>query len=98
MHEALGFLIQSPAYRDMADPQRAQEIKDLVSRYRRLANASVRSGAFPALRSMVNRTGGAKAEERAAQEGWDQWQTQANARRYGVSQADLDAMQSFTAQ
>ncbi len=98
MHEALGFLIQSPAYRDMADPQRAQEIKDLVSRYRRFANASVRSGAVPALRSMVNRTGGAKAEERAAHEGWDQWQTQANARRYGVSQADLDAMQSFTAQ
>lgn len=43
MHEALGALIQSPQFAQMPDPQRAATIKDTVSRYRRLASASVRS-------------------------------------------------------
>lgn len=95
MHEALAVLIQSPAFAQMPDAQRAATIKDTVSRYRRLANASVRAGAVPELREMVNRTGGAKANERAAQEGWDAWQTEANARRYGVSAGDIDTLMNF---
>ena len=95
MHEALGALIQSPQFAQMLDPQRAATIKDTVSRYRRLASASVRSGAVPELREMVNRTGGAKAQERAVQEGWDDWQTQSNARRYGVGAGDIDAIMNF---
>ncbi len=95
MHEALGSLIQSREYALMGDPQRAASIKETVSQYRRLANASIRNGAVPELREMVNRTGGAKANERAAQEGWNSWQTQANARRYGVSQGDMSAIMNF---
>ena len=97
MHEALGALIQSPPFAQMPDPQRAATIKETVTRYRRLANASVRSGAVPELREMVNRTGGAKANERAVQEGWDAWQTEANARRYGVgvSAGDINAIMNF---
>lgn len=95
MHEALGALIQSPQFAQMPDPQRAATIKDTVSRYRRLASASVRSGAVPELREMVNRTGGAKAQERAVQEGWDDWQTQSNARRYGVGAGDIHAIMNF---
>ena len=95
MHEALGSLIQSREYALMGDPQRAASIKETVSQYRRLANASIRNGAVPELREMVNRTGGAKANERAAQEGWNNWQTQANARRYGVSQGDMSAIMNF---
>lgn len=95
MHEALGTLIQSREYALMADAQRAATIKDTVSQYRRLANAAIRNGAVPELREMVNRTGGAKANERAAQEGWNSWQTQANARRYGVTTADMNAIMTF---
>lgn len=95
MHEALGVLIQSPEFANMANPQRGKEIKDLVSRYRRLASASIRSGAVPELREMVNRTGGEKANERATQEGWDAWQTQAHARRYGVSRDDMTNIMNF---
>lgn len=95
MHEALAGLIQSPPFAQMPDAQRAASIKDTVTRYRRLANASVRSGAVPELREMVNRTGGAKANERAVQEGWDGWQTQANARRYGVGAGDINAIMNF---
>lgn len=95
MHEALAALIQSPEYAQMPDPQRATVVKDTVSRHRRLANASIRSGAVPALREMVNRTGGEKANERAMQEGWQSWQTEANARRYGVSAGDIDTIMNF---
>ena len=95
MHEALGSLIQSREYAMMGEAQRAATIKDTVSQYRRLANASIRNGAVPALQEMVNRTGGAKANERAAQEGWNSWQTQANARRYGVSTGDMNAIMNF---
>lgn len=95
MHEALGSLIQSREYAMMGDPQRAATIKDTVSQYRRLANASIRSGSVPELREMVNRTGGAKANERAAQEGWNSWQTQTNARRYGVSTGDMNNIMNF---
>jgi hypothetical protein len=95
MHEALAALLQSPAYAQMPDPQRAASIKDVVSRHRRLANVAIRSGSVPELREMVNRTGGAKANERAVQEGWDTSQTEANARRYGVSAGDIAAIMNF---
>lgn len=98
MHETLTELIESPAYADMGDPQRATEIKKVVSQFGKWTRAAIKRGEYPELAEMVNRTGGAEAIEMGEAKGWEDWQVQNKARGYGVTNDALDAMFDFTAQ
>lgn len=84
MHEALTTLVNSPEFADMADPQRAFEIKRVVASYRRQATAAIKRGDYPELTEMVNRTGARQAIEYGEERGLDMFQVESRARSYGV--------------
>lgn len=92
MHEALTELLGTQDYINMADPQRAREIKKLVSRYRKQANSAIKRGDYPELDDMVDRTGLAEAIDYGEERGFDAYQIEGRSRRYGV---DADAAQSL---
>jgi len=95
MHEALATLIQSQPYSQMSDVQRAQVLKDTVSKYRRLATAAIKRGQYPDLRPMLDRTGAAEAQEQGQQKGWSDLRVQGKARAYGVTGEALSNVLNF---
>jgi hypothetical protein len=97
MHEALSELVHSGDYANMSDPQRAQQIKDTVSRFRRLANASIKRGDYPDLIPMLDRTGAAEAKEQGEAKGWEPYRIENKARNYGVSDDALATIMTFGA-
>lgn len=95
MHEALSELVSSDDYAGMSDPQRAQQIKDTVTRFRRLANVAIKRGEFPDMAPMLDRTGGAEALEQGEAKGWDDWRIENKARGYGVSTEEIENLMTF---
>lgn len=96
MHEDLADLIQSPSFAEMSDKQRAKEIRDVVTTYRRLANQQIERGRYPELAEMVNRTGLAQATEYGEERGYSADQISRRAiNSYGVSPDQLDAINNF---
>jgi hypothetical protein len=98
MHESLRELIESDAYLSWADPQRADAITTMVSRYRRGANRAIRAGRYrddPIIREMVARTGMEQAEDFGERRGLQDHQVQNRARRYGVTANQLDEVLNF---
>ncbi len=92
MHEALTELVRSDEFAGMADPQRAFEIKRVVSSYRKQATAAIKRGDYPELAEMVNRTGSAQAVEFGAERGLEMFQVESRARAYGVTLEGLTAL------
>jgi len=95
LHETLTDIINSADYADYPDRQRAQTIKDTVSRFRRLATASIKRGDYPDLAEMVDRTGGTQAREQGEAKGWDGAKIENKARSYGVSSDALADVLNF---